>query len=286
MLQEPIKRLLSHRRPLAAVALVAVAALGLVSARAAGVIGDPTAPTAGSPAPTVSAAGPSGSPAAAPAADGPNGGGAKNIVQVLNRSDGVLKTGGQVKLDPVNSPTAAPTNLALAYGSCTQCDTFAVALQVNLIGPNASTIAPQNAASAVNYMCTRCTTIAVAYQYNIQVSDPSQTPPRVHQLVAAMDQEIHNLPSGSLADAPAAESRIVAVINQFQDLAAYLIVSRNQSTALTDPGATPAPSPSAGATATPGAGSSPAPSGSAQSTPAPSPGGGSAPASPSPSASP
>src|SRR5213082_678531 len=81
--------------------------------------------------------------------------GAKNIVQVKNFEDGRLKVEGRIQLGHEPGPQAGPVNIALAYSSCTDCQTLAVALQINLVNRNASVITPQNAAVAVNGACTR-----------------------------------------------------------------------------------------------------------------------------------
>lgn len=275
-MRKHLGRLGPHRNQIAVLVTVVVAMLALVTARADGLVGGAVlgdTATSPSPAPSQSAsassAGNSGTPA--------GGGGAKNIVQVFNHTDGRLVARGNVQIDPVPAADVQPANLALAYGNCNQCDTFAVALQINLVGPNVTTYMPQNAASAVNYECNGCVTVAIAYQYNIQVSDPTQVPPRVAQLRGAMEQEVHTLSTGPGVTPQQAEAQISAVLAQFQDLAGYLIVQRQESEAQTDPGATPAPdqaaspSPSATASPSPTSGSSASPSPSATPATSPSP---------------
>jgi putative peptide zinc metalloprotease protein len=58
------------------------------------------------------------------------------------------------------------TNAAVAYASCTDCQTVALSIQVVLIsGYDSSTVAPENYAIAVNESCTLCETLASAYQF-------------------------------------------------------------------------------------------------------------------------
>jgi len=114
--------------------------------------------------------------------------------------------------------------------------------------------------------------VAIAYQYNIQTSDPSSLLPRVEQLKAAMEHEIHTIAAGPGVTIADAESRISAVIAQFQDLAVWLIVQRQESEAQTDPGATPAPataSPSPSDAASPAPSATPADAASPSPTPEP-----------------
>jgi hypothetical protein len=211
------------------------------------------------------------------------GGGGNNVVRVDNHSDGQLQIRGNVDLNHIPGPTVAPVNLASAYSSCVDCQTIAVALQINLLSRTATRITPQNGAVAVNVRCTRCVTVARAIQYNYQVDDPNSTPREISDLLNEMDRtlrEIANDKGISLADA---EARINAVIAQFKDLATSLNDQRQADTA--DNGsATPNPAGTPTTTSTPQPtgtttptttvtpGTSPAsPSPAPASTPAPSP---------------
>jgi putative peptide zinc metalloprotease protein len=191
------------------------------------------------------------------------GGGAKNIVLVINRADGHFRRAGKVQFGVVPGPTAAPVNLASAYSSCTDCQTLAVALQVDLISESAHYVAPQNSATATNFGCNNCITVAVAYQYAISVADPTQVPPDVHRLVAAMNHELNAMQApGTTLDQAIAD--VQSVIDQFPELLQDLSVKRDQTTAPSSPNATPLPSASPSA-------SGASPQSSASVTPSPSP---------------
>ncbi len=168
------------------------------------------------------------------------GGGGRNIVIVRNTTDGALRTRGAAQFNSIPGPVASPVNLAEAYASCTDCDTLAVALQIDLVSTSARQVTPRNYAVALNYACTRCHTIARAYQYVFSVEDPTETPERVRELIAAMDRELSSMqgdPALTLADA---EARVDAVVAQFQDLASSLNQQRDEAEDETTPGA-PAP---------------------------------------------
>src|SRR5438477_3637346 len=111
----------------------------------------------------------------------PAAGGGDNIVQVINHADSHFRMDGKVKLDQIPGPNAGPKNEAIAFSSCTGCQTMAVALQINLISPEARNIQPLNKGSAVNYRCTSCVTYGRAIQYDIQVVDTSQIPSDVRE---------------------------------------------------------------------------------------------------------
>ena len=109
---------------------------------------------------------PAPSVAAAPSTDAgqlagfPADGGGNNIVQVINHADGHFRVDGKIKVNQIPGPNAGPKNVAFAYSSCTDCQTMAVALEINLISTTARNIQPLNQAVAVNYRCTRCVTYA------------------------------------------------------------------------------------------------------------------------------
>lgn len=164
----------------------------------------------------------------------------RNVVFVLNRQDGDLRVRGRVRLVHVNGDRAEPVNAAFAYSSCTDCQSYAVALEIALISPDASVIAPQNRARAINYECTRCVTFARAIQYVYAVDDPDQMPDNVGRLVRDMERELRDISRDRRITPAEADARVSAVIAQFQELNAYLRDELVQTEEVTSPGATPA----------------------------------------------
>src|SRR5438874_3037964 len=209
----------------------------------------------------------------------------QNIVQVVNTTDSNLMVGGQVQLNTIDSSVVEPANAAVAYSSCNNCQTLAVALQINLMESKVTTFQPENLALAVNYQCFHCTTIADAIQYNIDVHEGDDgSPGRAKHLVKEMNRQLATAShASSLAQA---ETEVDAVLQEFQDLAASLSIRRDEddrdtraAPSVPSP-ATPATSPvTAGSAAAPSASSSPAASPSPSPSPTPV-------ASPSPSAAP
>ena len=206
----------------------------------------------------------------------PAAGGGANIVQVINHADSHFRMDGKVKLNQIPGPNAGPKNEAFAYSSCTNCDTMAVALEINLISTSARNIQPLNEVVALNYHCANCMTYAWAIQYTIQVADPAQVPSDVQELMRQMNATMtHIKTSGETLTQ--ALSEVNAVIGEFNELGIYLTDKQLTATEPTTPGAGPMPleaaSPSASATTTasdtPPA--SPSPSPSPQASPSTSP---------------
>jgi len=172
------------------------------------------------------------------------GGAGRNVVYVLNRSDGRTRMRSRIRLVHVKGDRAEPVNAAFTYASCTDCQSFAVALEIALVAPNASVIAPQNRARAINYECTRCVTVARALQYVYAVDDPDQIPDNVNRLTHDMEKELRDIERDRNVTPADASARISAVIAQFQDLNASLQDEIVQTEDVTSPGATPVAAPS------------------------------------------
>ncbi len=201
-----------------------------------------------------------------PASETPVQGGASpaNIVQVSNRTDGRLRVEGRVQFNEIRGSVVTPVNIASAYSSCVNCQTLAVALQLNIFPRSATTIAPTNVAAAVNYHCTSCTTVARAIQYNIGLDDPDAAPDRTRFLVARMKAAV--AAAGRASSLTGAEAQIGAVIADFQDLAGAMTSQRDLATDDTTPGAGSAPASASPSPSTPATSLSPSPS-----TPTPTP---------------
>jgi hypothetical protein len=146
-------------------------------------------------------------------------GGNHNIVNVQNHVDSRFLMRGRVDLTHVGGQNASPANRAEAFASCTGCQTFAVALQIALIRRDARTIAPENAAIAVNVRCNGCFTSARAVQYVFQVDDPEAIPERDNELIHRMNDELQAIRQTQGITPQQANSRIDAVIAEFSDLA-------------------------------------------------------------------
>jgi putative peptide zinc metalloprotease protein len=104
------------------------------------------------------------------------------------------------------------TNSAYALANCQGCTTVAVSFQVVLIVGQSRTIAPINAAGALNYNCPACTTTAVADQIVVTLkSVPSQQ--LLDQLEADLKQ-LNALPALGAGGTPAAVAAVVSTVQQ------------------------------------------------------------------------
>jgi putative peptide zinc metalloprotease protein len=233
-------------------AVVLTASIVTAGAWAADFVGTQSA--AETPAPTASETAASPAATTGDAADGSdvgfklNGGGGKNIVKITNRTDNRLIVRGRVDFNRIPAPKVAPVNAAIAVASCSGCQTYAVALQINLYQRGASTVAPQNAAAAVNAACSHCVTVARSIQYAIPVDDVSTIPHDVRELAKALDKELHAVEGvydTSSFNVYDANARINNVVTQFKTLANSLLDEYRVATESNSP--TPAPAASGAA---------------------------------------
>jgi hypothetical protein len=157
------------------------------------------------------------------------GDGPRNIVKLKNKRSGELRVRGNVQLNRIQADSVGPFNYAIAYSACgVQSQTLAVALQVNLYGQDASYVAPENFAVAVNYGCQRCAAVAHAIQFSFPVADPRETPEEVRTLTQELDRELRAIHAEQSAlTLVAAEARVSAVLDRFRSLPALINEARD-----------------------------------------------------------
>ena len=131
-------------------------------------------------------------PATAPA------GGDQNIAVAINTRDGSSLFRFAFSIRRVTGEVVDQTNAAVAYSSCVDCQTVAVALQVVLVfSPGAVT--PTNLAIALNADCASCATAALAYQYVIGGGGPVRFTAEGNRRIAAIRREFRRLRRSGLS---------------------------------------------------------------------------------------
>jgi putative peptide zinc metalloprotease protein len=94
-----------------------------------------------------------------------------NAAVAVNLKDGAELLRFAFKVVRANQEVVDQSNAAVAYASCEECRTIAVALQVVLVVSDPEIVTPENVALAVNYECTACETLASAYQFVYSVPE-------------------------------------------------------------------------------------------------------------------
>lgn len=111
-----------------------------------------------------------GAPGGASADDG-DGRDGNNIAEAVNTKDGSSLFKFAFQLRKVSGEVVDNGNAAIAYSSCKDCRTTAIAIQIVLVVGSPTTVKPENVAIAINDNCTLCQSFATAFQFVIGVKD-------------------------------------------------------------------------------------------------------------------
>jgi|SRR5581483_11153882 len=107
-----------------------------------------------------------------PAVARAQGNGPNNTAVAVNTHDGTDVFRLAFSIDRVMRDPVAPGNAAVAYSSCNDCRTTAIAIQVVLLENNQKDVSPTNLAIATNQECNSCTSVALAYQIVLFTGGP------------------------------------------------------------------------------------------------------------------
>lgn len=127
------------------------------------------------------------------------------------------------------------TNAAVAYASCEDCTTIAVAIQVVLVMGDPEVVTPTNLALALNFECTLCYTMASAYQFVISTDGPVHFTAEGNRTIAELRQQLRDLlKSGASIEEIAAQLDVI--VDQLAEvLATQMVPAGNSSDDGEDP---------------------------------------------------
>jgi putative peptide zinc metalloprotease protein len=201
--------------------------------------------------------------------------GSDNAVVLINTKDGRYLFRVGFKITRANGDVVDASNGAVAFSSCEECRTVAIAYQVVLVMSDPSIITPVNLAIAFNLECDTCMSFAYANQFVYSTGGYVRFTPEGSQTVARLRREVRDLRFASLT-----VYELVAIL---RDVAARLeqVVrtetvpigpSKQEASAIAtetppalvspteSPSATPSPSATVSADVTPSPSSTPSPS--------------------------
>jgi putative peptide zinc metalloprotease protein len=101
------------------------------------------------------------------------GTGGNNTAVAINVKDGSSLFKFAFSIKKVTGEVVDNGNAAVAFASCENCRTTAIAIQIVLVSGSPDTVTPQNVAISINQECTSCQTFSTAFQFVLGVSDPS-----------------------------------------------------------------------------------------------------------------
>lgn len=173
----------------------------------------------------------------------------------------------------VMSDTVDQSNAAVAYASCTECETIAISIQALLVMTDASVVTPENLALAMNVDCFECQTLASAYQFVFGFGEPIRFTDEGARQVADIRRRLQQLRTSGLSIIEV-QNAVDGLMQEFATVLQNEVVPAGPQPAETSaPAATPAPedtsTPAPEATATPTPESTPAPEQTATPEPTP-----------------
>ena len=136
------------------------------------------------------------------------------------------------------------SNAAVAFASCTDCQTAAIAIQVLLIMSDPSIVVPQNIAIALNSGCTGCETLASAYQFVFGAGTTVRFTAEGNQAIADLRSQLQQLRNDDLTNEELF-AEVEAIVAQLEEVLATELVPVGQPQ--------PEPTPSTSASTTPSA---------------------------------
>lgn len=205
-----------------------------------------------------------------------------NAAVAVNTKDGTSLYRLALQIVRTNKDVVDNQNAAVAFASCTNCSTVALAFQAVLIFGDPDTVTPVNLALAENVTCSECLAFAWAYQNVFTTGGPVHFTAEGNQRLRDLRQGFRDLLdsldgftpeqapsecsplSGALLEACYLESRLLLLQDEFRDILATELVpaappeaveQREPATGATEPvptttGTTTGPTEPTGTTAT------------------------------------
>lgn len=183
----------------------------------------------------------------------------------INTKDGFALFRLAFQIRHVTQDVVDTSNAAVAYASCTDCQTIALAIQVVLIaGYDSSVVAPENLAIAINENCSLCDTLASAYQFVLTAEGTFRFTAAGSQRLAEIRRALLDLRHSGLSGAEI-QARVDTLMDGLAEVLATELVEVGPPVSSPAPTASPSPS-SAAPTSTESPSESPSPSPTAEPT--------------------
>jgi putative peptide zinc metalloprotease protein len=116
-----------------------------------------------------------------------------NTAIAINTKDGTDIFKLAFKIARVNQDVVDQSNAAVAFNSCDDCQSIAVAFQVILIFSDPAVVDSQNLALALNVDCDACVAFASAYQWLLTTDGPVHFTAEGNQRVAELKKRLREL---------------------------------------------------------------------------------------------
>jgi putative peptide zinc metalloprotease protein len=116
-----------------------------------------------------------------------------NTAIAINTKDGTDIFKLAFKIVRVNQEIVDQSNAAVAFNSCEECQSIAVAFQIVLIFSDPDVVTSQNLALAFNIECDACVAFASAYQWLLTTGGPVHFTAEGNKRFAELKKRLHDL---------------------------------------------------------------------------------------------
>jgi putative peptide zinc metalloprotease protein len=116
-----------------------------------------------------------------------------NAAIAVNTKDGTTVFKVAFAIRHVMGDVVDQTNGAVAYSSCTDCASVAVAFEIVLVEGDPSTVTPTNVAIAFNENCDTCVAVAEAYQFVLGTGGIVHFDSEGNRILSEIRRELHSL---------------------------------------------------------------------------------------------
>lgn len=140
-----------------------------------------------------------------------------NVAVAINTKDGSSLFRFAFQIARVTSETVDSANAAVAFASCTECQTVAIAIQFVIVVGSPDVFTPTNLAIAVNQECSMCDTLASAYQFVIQTSDLVRLSPDGRRQIVELVHEVRALADSGLSG-PEIQEKLEDIAHRMYDV--------------------------------------------------------------------
>jgi putative peptide zinc metalloprotease protein len=143
-----------------------------------------------------------------------------NTAIAINTKDGTDIFKLAFKIARVNQDVVDQSNAAVAFNSCQDCQSIAVAFQIVLIFSDPAVVDSQNLALALNENCDACVAFASAYQWLLTTDGPVHLTAEGNQRIAELRKRLRDLLESDLTI-----EQLQAELDQIRDEVADILAT-------------------------------------------------------------
>jgi putative peptide zinc metalloprotease protein len=182
-----------------------------------------------------------------------------NTAIAINTKDGTDIFKLAFKIARVNQDIVDQSNAAVAFNSCEDCQSIAIAFQIVLIFSDPAVVSSENLALALNYECDSCIAFASAYQWLLTTDGPVHLTAAGNGRIAELRKRLRDLANADLT-ADQLRAELDEIRDEVADILATELVPAGKpenppppqttTTTTTTPTSTTEPTPTEGSSTT------------------------------------